>query len=230
MQHATSSRYPGILITVEGIDGAGKTELIKRLASLLHDEKHTVIVTKEPGGTHLGAALKKTLLQEETECDPRVELLLFAADRAEHFSKVVIPALTRGAIVISDRMADSAFAYQGYGRNLDTAVIDTVNRFAMHDIQPNITLYLEISIAQAKQRYVRRHESDYNAQQLETMERQKEPFWQAVLRGYEALKKAHPHRIHTLDATQTSDTLAAHAHTIVTQYLAQRSLTCQPPL
>lgn len=207
--------YPGTLITLEGIDGAGKTQLLTTLTKMLSKDGRQVVVTKEPGGTRIGKMLKTVLLEEEKECDPRVEFLLFAADRAEHFQKLVIPALARGDIVISDRMADSALAYQGYGRGVDPNFIETVNSFAMHGISPDITLYLKIPLDEAlKRRIVRRGAHS-------TMEQEGDDFWQRVTEGYEILARRHP-RIHPLDALQHPTALADAAHHIVCTFLKAR--------
>jgi dTMP kinase len=204
--------FPGTLITLEGIDGAGKTQLLSALTMLLSRDGHTVVVTKEPGGTRIGRMLKTVLLEEEKECDPRVEFLLFAADRAEHFQKLVIPALMRGDIVISDRMADSALAYQGYGRGVDTSFIETVNTFAMHGINPDITLYLRISLEEAlARRTIRRGAHS-------TMEQEGYDFWQRVAAGYEAIASKHA-RIHTLNAEATPEHVAQTAYKIIYEFL-----------
>ncbi|MDQ5940509.1 MAG: dTMP kinase [Candidatus Dependentiae bacterium] len=211
--------FKGTLITIEGIDGAGKSVLLNALAKALIKEHHPVLVTKEPGGTHLGKMLKKVLLEEEQACDPRVEYLLFAADRAEHFQKLVIPALMRGDIVISDRMADSAVAYQGYGQGIDPHLIQTVNHFAMHGIKPDITLYLRISPHEARMRFMKRQE----AQDHSTMERKGEEFWERVAHGYEQLS-INSNRIHAINATASPEAVFAAAYTIVTTFLRTKRL------
>jgi dTMP kinase len=209
--------YPGLLITAEGIDGAGKTELITRLSTLLTQRGCSVIVTKEPGGTHIGKMLKKVLLEEEKECHPRVEFLLFAADRAEHFSHLIIPALKRGDIVISDRMADSALAYQGYGRGLSTELIQTVNKWAMHDIEPDMTFFVDVPVEVALQRRAKR------AHTVSTMEREGSAFWHRVRAGYQTLAQTNK-RFVTLDGTQTPDILAESATAHVEQLYIQKGL------
>ncbi|MDQ5890669.1 MAG: dTMP kinase [Candidatus Dependentiae bacterium] len=208
--------FKGTLITIEGIDGAGKSVLLHSLHQALIRARYSVVLTKEPGGTHIGKMLKKVLLEEEKECDPRVEFLLFAADRAEHFQKLVIPALTHGDIVISDRMADSAVAYQGYGRGVDPHLIQTVNRFAMHGIEPDITIYLRISPDEARKRFMQRHGTQ------STMEREGKEFWERVVIGYEHLVASHS-RIHTIDATLPLETVAYEAYEHVAHFLRTRS-------
>lgn len=213
----TQRPFKGALITIEGIDGAGKSVLVHSLHQALLQDKRAVVLTREPGGTYIGQMLKKVLLEEEKECDPRAEFLLFAADRAEHFKQLVLPALRRGAIVISDRMADSAVAYQGYGRGVDPHFIKSVNAFAMHGIEPDITLYLRISPDEARKRFEQR------AEKHSTMEREGREFWEKVVFGYEQLLSAHE-RMHALDATTHPKAVAHAAYEIVSTFLKKNVL------
>ena len=211
-------RFPGALITVEGLDGAGKSSLIAGLIDRLRADGYPLLLTKEPGGTLLGARLKKLLLEEERACSASVEFLLFAADRTEHFEQVILPALARGVVVVSDRMADSAVAYQGYGRGVDPQFIKDVNKVAMQGVEPDVTLYLKISPPSAIERYNLRHGGPQS-----TMERRGEDFWKKVAQGYEDLAIAHP-RIHTLDAELTPDVLVIKAYEIVSAFLLAKKL------
>src|SRR3972149_5899470 len=124
-----------MLITLEGIDGSGKSTLAKKMADTLHN----VVLTKEPGGSALGKKLREILQMQPVPITPIAEFLLFAADRAQHFDEVVIPALEQNKIVISDRMADSSLVYQGYGRGINMENIKLVNKWVMQDITPDIT-------------------------------------------------------------------------------------------
>src|ERR1700730_16197149 len=128
----------GMLIVIEGIDGAGKSTLAKSLADILTTQGNTVLLTKEPGGSQLGKQLRTILQNQPIPITPIAEYLLFAADRAQHIEQVVKPALERGAIVISDRMGDSSLAYQGYGRGIDKNNIRTVNQWAMQGLTPDL--------------------------------------------------------------------------------------------
>lgn len=210
-----AQHYPGTLITFEGIDGAGKTELLHRIKDFLRHSGYEVVVTKEPGGTHIGRMLKKVLLEEEKECDPRVEYLLFAADRAEHFRRLIIPALENGAVILCDRMADSAVAYQGYGRSLDVDFITRTNAWAMRDISPDLTFYLRVPYSVALER------RSIRAQAKSTMEREEEDFWHRVIAGYDALAQRYS-RIAQLDATQPRDTVLRCAQQFLTQLLQRK--------
>ena len=139
-------------------------------------------------------------LKRKKTFDPRVEFLLYAADRAEHFQNLVIPALQEGTIVLSDRMADSAIAYQGFGRGLDAAFIAQVNQFTMRDLAPDRTFYLRVPYETALQRRATRNEA------VSTMEQEQEAFWQRVIAGYEHLALHNPAFI-TLDGTQSPTTI-----------------------
>ena len=108
-----------MFITLEGIEGSGKTTLIENLADVFRTLNHEVLVTREPGGCALGRELRQMLLNPETEICPEAELFLFLADRAQHVAEVIRPALKRGEVVLCDRYADSTVVYQGYGRGLD---------------------------------------------------------------------------------------------------------------
>ncbi len=173
--------YPGKLITIEGIDGAGKSSLVESLKSYLEDCGYEVLTTREPGGSQLGKAIRSLIQERTCPISDRAEFLLFAADRAQHIQEVIIPALTRGAIVISDRLADSSLAYQGYGRGLDQAFINHVNQWALSGITPDLTIYLKIDYATARQRMRIR------AEKATAIEQEKEVFFNRVIAGFNAI-------------------------------------------
>lgn len=170
----------GVLITLEGIDGSGKSTAAKALFDHFHQQNLRTVLTKEPGGTQLGKVIR-TVVQEKTavQC-PEAEYLLFAADRAQHFAEIVLPALAKNTIVISDRMADSSLAYQGYGRGLDHTIINTVNAWAMRQRMPDLVLYLRISPETAMNRIMQRK------LHLTAFEQEKS-FQQHVYQGFEAI-------------------------------------------
>lgn len=193
-------RKNGLLIAIEGIDGSGKSSLAKALKTSLEKLGRNVVLTQEPGATKLGKKLR-TILHEEKEslCD-KAEFLLFAANRAQHFEELVIPALEKGNIVISDRMADSSVAYQGYGRGLDIEKIMYINSWAMNGIEPDLVFYLKIDQQTAMQRITSRGET------LTSFEKEKELFWKKVSEGYEELFKSKRNVI-TLDSNLSIDNL-----------------------
>lgn len=201
----------GVLIVVEGIDGAGKSTLIQQVNGLLQ-KQHTVITTKEPGGSMLGTHLRSLLQHQPFPIAPRAEYLLFAADRAQHFHDVVIPGLTNGALVLSDRMSDSSLAYQGYGRGHDLETIHMINRWTMHDITPDITIYLKIPLDRAYERMHQRKET------LTTYEKEQRSFMERVAHGFDTLYKNRTDVL-ILDAQQDSEVLAQQAHNYIVAWI-----------
>ncbi|MFZ5953624.1 MAG: dTMP kinase [Candidatus Dependentiae bacterium] len=170
----------GILISIEGIDGSGKSTLARSLSQTMSTTTSTLL-TKEPGDTPLGQQIR-TLVQEKKEpiC-PISEYLLFAADRAQHFEQVVLPALNRNELVISDRLADSSLAYQGFGRGLDQHMIQTINDWAMKQRHPDITIYVHVSPDIAYERIIKRQEK------LTAFEQEKKDFMKKVVEGFETI-------------------------------------------
>lgn len=201
----------GTLIVIEGIDGAGKSTLVKHLGTLL--EAHaSVVTTKEPGGNKLGIHLRTLLQHQPFSITPRAEYLLFAADRAQHFSDVVIPALTHGSIVISDRMSDSSLAYQGYGRGHALSMVHTINKWTMHDITPDITLYLKITVDDAYKRMHARNEEPT------VFEKEKRTFMERVAHGFDEIYKDRTDVL-VLDALQPMHTLTQTAYAYIVKWL-----------
>jgi dTMP kinase len=149
---ANNNNLPGILCTIEGIDGSGKTTLLKKLEQRFRQENISVFLTKEPGATQVGKQLRSIILDKETPLCPFAEFLLFAADRAQHFQEFIIPKLTDGALIISDRMADSSVVYQGYLKGIDLNKITTINNWCMQNIQPDLIFYLQITAHDAQER------------------------------------------------------------------------------
>lgn len=200
--------YPGKLISFEGIDGSGKSTLAQAVATTLTNQGHPVVLTKEHGGTPLGIQLRALLHDRKHPMGHKAEYLIVAADRAQHFEQVVIPALQAGKLVISDRMNDSSMAYQGYGRGLDLEMIKTVNAWAMCGITQNVVIYLDIDPQTAMNRILARKE------QLTAFEQEKLGFWHRVRTGYHELFKGRPEVV-TLDGTQTQDMLLKQAIKVI---------------
>ncbi len=194
----------GILIAIEGIDGSGKSTLAKNLYQELHNQNIPVVLTKEPGGSQLGRQLRTILQTQTVPLCPQAEYLLFAADRAQHFTEVIIPNLRASKIVISDRMADSSLVYQGHGRGLDLELIRTVNAFAMQAIQPDLVLYLRISPEQAMERLRKRNK------ELTAFEQEQASFSKKLVEGFDAIFKERKNVIY-LDGTQAPEQLTNQA-------------------
>jgi dTMP kinase len=148
----------GYLFSIEGTDGCGKTTLIKNLLQALSDYKVKAIATKEPGATHLGKNIRTMLMNRSVETCALAEFLLFAADRAQHFTEFIMPHINENFIVISDRMADSSLVYQGFIKGLDQSMIKTVNQWAMQNRQPDLVFYMKIDAIGALERMHTRNE------------------------------------------------------------------------
>lgn len=196
----------GLLISFEGIDGCGKSTLATLVKQALSEQFETVL-TKEPGGTELGRKLRQTLLQKDVPVCEKAEFLLFATDRAQHFAQLIIPKLSEGCIILSDRMADSSLVYQGYGRNLGTETISLINNWAMHNRQPDIVFYLKIDAQSAYQRMQKR------GVPLNSFEQEKN-FMQKLVTGFDTLV-APRYNVHILDAQQDPQTLLQEALTVM---------------
>ena len=134
----------GLFITFEGIEHCGKTTQSRLIADRLRNTRRSVVLTREPGGTPLGTAIRELVLQPSTDpIDTTAELLLFAADRAQHVRTLIQPALADGKVVISDRFHDSTRAYQGYGRGIDMDTIDRAISLATGGLEPDLTILMD---------------------------------------------------------------------------------------
>ncbi len=207
----------GILITIEGIDGSGKSTLAKSLQEFFNAQQIETILTKEPGGTELGRHLRTILQEQENPLTPVAEFLLFAADRAQHMAQLIKPALAQKKLVISDRMADSAMAYQGYGRGLNRDMIARVNSWAMDNITPTLTVYVRVEVATAEARRRARSEK------VTAFEREQKDFMERVVAGYDTMYAAMPHVI-LVDGSQSPQEVFDNAWKQIISYLKQHHL------
>ncbi|MEX0672281.1 MAG: dTMP kinase [Candidatus Babeliales bacterium] len=170
----------GILIAFEGIDGSGKSTLIKNILQMLQEKKYAAIATREPGGSWIGKHIRPLLQTQPLPLTPRAEYLLFAADRAQHIHDLIKPALAQGTIVLCDRMGDSSLAYQGYGRGLNPTMISTINTWAMNELKPTITVYVDIDLTTALSRI-------HGSRQEITAFEQEHAFLARVLDAYQTM-------------------------------------------
>ena len=193
---APGPSYPGLFVVFEGGEGAGKSTQVTRLAAVLADAGHEVVVTREPGATPVGAKVRALLLDPATSLSPRAEALLYAADRAQHVATVVRPALERGAVVISDRYVDSSLAYQGAGRALPVDEIASLSRWATDGLVPDVTLLLDLDPAVGLARATG---------SPDRIEQESLAFHHAVRAGFLALAGAEPDRYLVVSATQPPD-------------------------
>jgi dTMP kinase len=186
----------GKFITLEGIDGAGKTTHLRWLEHLLKEKGNTVIVTREPGGTPLGESLRGILLDGRQVMHAETEALLMFAARREHLDKVILPALSRGDWVVSDRFTDASFAYQGGGRGLSLEKLNELERWVQGEFQPDVTLYLDVSVISGRQR-------TSNIKQADRFEKEQDEFFRKVREAYLERAKKFPERIRVIDANQS---------------------------
>lgn len=209
-----------MFITLEGIEGSGKSTQIGLLTAALEAAGRTVVVTRQPGGCALGQTLRSILLSLETRnLDSRAELFLYLADRAQHVAEVIRPALAAGHVVVCDRFADSTIAYQGYGRGLDVALLHQLNDVAVAGTWPRLTLLLDLDPEQGLRRALARNlqacasvaEGRFEAECLD--------FHRRVRDGYLALASLHPRRCVTIDATPDAAAVGQAVWEVVSQRL-----------
>jgi dTMP kinase len=185
-------------ITFEGIDGSGKTTQFRLLARWLRDRGKDVVETVEPGGTPIGQQIRRILLDPASaDMQPRTELLLYFASRAQNVDQVIRPALDSGTIVLCDRFTDSTLVYQGCGRGLDMDVVRDLDRIACRGLKPDVTLLIDIDPETSLARARRRNERVGAAESR--IDEESVAFHERVRQGYLALAKAEPDRIRVID-------------------------------
>lgn len=189
----------GSFVVFEGGDGAGKSTQLDLLRAWLADREVEVVLTREPGGTPLGAQIRELLLHGDAVA-PRAEALLFAADRAQHVETVVRPALERGAIVLQDRYLDSSVAYQGAGRELDPQEVRQLSVWATHELRPDLTVLLDVEPEVGRER---RGSSD------DRLEQEAQDFHARVREHFLALAQAEAHRYLVVDAALPPEEIAS---------------------
>lgn len=179
------TKQRGTLISIEGIDGCGKSTLSSLLYKTLSSNPHNLecLLTQEPSKTALGKSIRTLLSEQTTPLSYIAEFLLFAADRAEHFKSVVLPALHNNLVVISDRLSDSSLAYQGYGRGVDLSFINGVNTTCMQNRTPDVVIYLRIDIETALYRI------HHRKLPLTSFEQETRTFWDRVINGFDEIFK-----------------------------------------
>jgi len=201
----------GYLITLEGGEGAGKSSILTRLASALEQQGHSVVCTREPGGIHIAEQIREVILdRSNTSMDPRTEALLYAAARRQHLVEKIIPAMEAGQVVLCDRYIDSSLAYQGHARGLGIEEIYAINKFAIDEYMPDLTLYFDVEPEVGLARIEKDTGREVNRLDVESMK-----FHEAVREGYQLLVSQYPERIHVIDAGRDIGTVFSDAiHTV----------------
>ncbi|NOX21222.1 MAG: dTMP kinase [Nitrospirae bacterium] len=185
----------GFFVSFEGIEGAGKSTVLKEVARELRKRGYQVIETFEPGDTPVGKALRQTLLApEHSKMHYVTEVFLYFADRAEHVQKVILPALEAEKVVLTDRYSDSTFSYQGYGRGLGLEMLETLNQIATNGLMPDLTILLDLDVKEGLRRNKKLQKNDRF--ELETLE-----FHEKVRRGFLELAEKNPKRFRIIDAS-----------------------------
>ncbi|MFN2484149.1 MAG: dTMP kinase [Candidatus Limnocylindria bacterium] len=199
LTHADAAHSRGRFITLEGPEGSGKTTAARHLADWLQQRREPVLLTGEPGGTPLGQELRRLLLHLRDlslDLDPRADALLFAAGRAQHVARRITPSLESGSWVVCARYLDSSIAYQGYGYGLDVDALRQIQRFATHDLTPDLTILLdvpvEIGLTRKQREAWNRFENEAGAS-----------FLDRVREGYRQLASAEPDRFVVIDGSRT---------------------------
>lgn len=193
----------GLFITFEGGDGSGKSTQARLLTDWLAEQGHTVLRSREPGGTEVGIEIREIVLHHPGEIAPRAEALLYAADRAHHIATKVRPALSRGEIVIQDRYLDSSVAYQGAGRVLGATEVRDLSLWAAEGLLPDLTILLDLDETVARERL------DAANKRFDRLEAEKNEFHARVRSAFLGLAEAEPSRFLVTDAAQPVDTIAA---------------------
>lgn len=208
----TTARF----ITVEGVEGAGKSTCMRLIEEIIRQRGHGLLVTREPGGTSLGEDLRELLLgHKHTGMADDTELLLMFAARAEHLHARIEPALIAGDWVLCDRFTDATFAYQGYGRGIDCGRISILESWVQGTRRPDLTLLLDLPVEVGLARAGKRSSPD-------RFEREKVAFFDRVRAGYLALAAAEPDRYRVVDAARTLEEVSDQIRGLVSTYLDQQ--------
>lgn len=192
----------GKFITFEGIDGCGKTTLMPLIEAHLSRSQIPFISTREPGGTSIGEAIRKILLEAANkEMTPLAELLLYAADRAQHVQEKILPALAAGMVVLSDRYADATMAYQGYARGFDLEVVKGLIELATSGLRPDLTIILDLDVEEAQRRLRARKPTARADQSVDRLDQEALEFHYRVRQAYHEMARREPERFQIIDAS-----------------------------
>ena len=206
----------GKFITFEGIDGSGKSTQLRMLASELLFRGFDVLNTCEPGGTPLGRRLREAFLETEETVAPLAELLLFAADRAQHVNFLVKPALEQGKIVISDRYSDASLAYQGAGRGFPETIVNQIIELATGGLKPDLTLFFDLPVQKA---LLRTDSRTAKGEKKNRMDKEAAEFYERVRDAYLKIGKNEPERFRIIDAEGSTDEVKVRVLKIAADFL-----------
>ena len=213
----------GTFITFEGIDGSGKSTQLRLLAKYLAEANCEVVLTREPGGTPVGVRLRGALLDAHEEVDPLTELLVFAADRAQHVRRVLRPAIEAGRVIISDRYADATVAYQGAGRGFSTELISQIVQLATEGLKPDLTLLFDLTIEESTNRTARRSTGKSTTRiTRDRLDIEHADFHARVRDAYLQIALAEPERVKLIDTSGPVEQTQARLKEIILPFLQTR--------
>jgi len=192
-----------MFLTLEGIEGSGKTTQINNIYRFLENKGHNCMITREPGGTKIGRKIRSILLDPENKgMEPMAELLLYFSDRVEHIKKLIKPALAEGKTVICDRYFDATLVYQGYARGLDTKLITRLHELVLEGLKPDITLLLDLSPETGLSRAWEQIGNGSRSGDETRFEKEALSFHEKIRAGYLELARLEPQRFRVIDASQ----------------------------
>ena len=204
----------GKFITFEGPEGSGKTSVIIGVEEFLNNEGYSILTTREPGGNKIAESIRNIILDNDnTEMDAHAEALLFAASRSQHFNEIIIPALQDNKILLCDRFIDSSLAYQGHARGLGIDKVYDINKFAIGDLLPDLTLFIDVPPKVGLKR-VFSNTRKVDRLDLETLE-----FHEKVYEGYMIIAKKYENRFKIVDGTQPVEEVIKDAIKIIKNIL-----------
>lgn len=203
----------GLFITLEGIEGAGKSTAVDFIEDFLTKEGHDVIKTREPGGTVIGEQIREILLKNENyTLTYDTELLLVFSARAQHIQEVILPALSSGKIILCDRFTDASYAYQGGGRGIDASRINLLEKWVQGDLRPNLTLLFDLDVIIGMQRTKKRSDAD-------RFEREEINFFEKIRNTYLERAKNEPQRFRIINSASSLESVKEQIITILKDFL-----------
>ena len=209
-----------MFITLEGIEGSGKTTQIRRLVEFLEDKGVDCVTTRQPGGTQIGENIRSILLDPANSAlEPLAELLLYMADRAQHINELIRPALKHGKTVVCDRYFDATMVYQGFARGLSIELIGKLHQLLFDDLKPDVTLLLDLSPQVGLERAWQQLNNGQRSGDESRFEAEAVAFHEKVRAGYLELARFEPERFRIIDAAQTQNEVFAAMRKIVSSFL-----------
>ena len=209
----------GLFVTIEGVEGCGKTTIGKMIVDKLISDGYEVIYTREPGGIEIAEQIRKVILDvNNTNMDARTEALLYAASRRQHLVEKVIPALKENKVIICDRFVDSSLAYQGHARGLGIEKVYEINKFAIDTVMPDLTLLFDLDPKLGLERISANKSRELNRLDLEKLE-----FHKLVREGFLIIEKLEPNRVKKVDASKTIEEVFNDAYSLILEALKRKS-------